>query len=203
VAAVAVLLIRHETSIKTYSQSAAEAQERGLAPIPFSFHYSSKLRLSHHPDIYVQAERRVRGTLASRFSVSELALGRQTGLLSGFLPIVATRYERQAARRFAGFRLQAEGKARVNEVEGYQFAFTARLLRPGATARQLFGRVVMLPEPFDPGDLEKTYPPGQNPTRGLLITMLATSLDNIPSATRVGDEGTLQRLFRSFRFGEG
>jgi hypothetical protein len=31
--------------------------------------------------------------------------------------------------------------------------------------------------------------------------MLATSLDNVPSATRVGDEGLLQRPYRSFRFG--
>jgi hypothetical protein len=203
VAAVAALVIRHEASLKTYKQGAGQAQERGLAPIAFSFDYSSRLRISHPSGAYVQAERRVQGALAARFSVSELALGRQTGLISGFLPIVATRYERQAERRFEGFRLQSEGKARVNDVEGYQFAFTARLVQPGARARQLFGRVVMLPEPFDVGDPEKPYPLGQSPTRGLLVTMLATSLDNIPSATRVGDEGPLQRPFRSFRFGGG
>ena len=47
------------------------------------------------------------------------------------MPVVATRYERQAARDYDGFRLQFEGRARVNEVEGYQFAFTARLERRG------------------------------------------------------------------------
>jgi hypothetical protein len=33
-----------------------------------------------------------------------------------------------------------------------------------------------------------------------MITMLATTLDKVPSATRLGDEGVLQRPFRSFRF---
>ena len=60
----------------------------------------------------------------------------------------------------------------------------------------------MLPEPYDPTDPEVEYPPGKNPTAGLVITMLATSLDNVPSATRVGDEGLLQRPYRSFRFGK-
>jgi hypothetical protein len=201
IAVVVALAIRHEVSIKSYSQSEADARERGLTAIPFHFDYSRKLHLSRPPGKYVQIERRQGETLVSRFSVSELGLGEQEGLVSGFMPIVATRYERLAARRYEGFRLQFEGRARVNEVEGYQFAFTARLVRPGRTARQLFGREVMLPEPFDPTDPGKAYPPGRKPTRGLVITMLATSLDNVPSPTRVGDEGILQRPYRSFRFG--
>ena len=49
-------------------------------------------------------------------------------------------------------------------MEGYQYAFTARLRAAGArAARQLFGRVVMLPEPYDTGDPDKPYPPGQTP----------------------------------------
>jgi hypothetical protein len=201
VAAAAVLLIRQEAQVKSFQQTEADARQRGLAPISFHFDYSRKLRRSRPAATYVQLERRIRGTLASRFTVSELRLGRQQGQVSGFMPVVATRYERQAARDYDGFRLQFEGRARVNEVEGYQFAFTARLERAGAPARQLFGRVVMLPEPFDPTDTEAEYPPGETPTAGLVITMLATSLDNVPSATRVGDEGLLQRPYRSFRFG--
>jgi hypothetical protein len=200
VAAIA-LVVRKEASIDTYVQSAAEARDRGLAPIPFRFDYSSKLVLSTPPGDYVQAEREVKGTLFGRFTISPLRLRKERGLVSGFLPIVASEYERRAARRFSRFRLQFEGRARLNEVEGYQFAFTSRLLRPGRPPRQLFGRVVMLPEPFDPEDPEKPWPPGESPTRGLLITMLSTTLDKVPSATRVGDEGILQRPFRSFRFG--
>jgi hypothetical protein len=116
------------------------------------------------------------------------------------MPILATELERKAARAYDHFRLQFEGRARVNDVEGYQFAFSARLAQQGNRPRQLFGRVVMLPEPYDTTDPNKDYPPGQEPTRGLKLTMLATTLDNVPSATRVGDQGILQRPFRSFRF---
>jgi hypothetical protein len=202
VAVIAVaVVIRKEAEVHSYHQTEADARQRGLTPVPFQFDYSKRLRRSQPSGEYVQLERRPKGTLANRFTVSELRLGRQQGQVSGFMPVVATRYERQAAREYTGFRLQFEGRARVNEVEGYQFAFTARLERPGKPVRQLFGRVVMLPEPYDPTDPGVEWPAGQNPTRGLVITMLATSLDNVPSATRVGDEGLLQRPYRSFRFG--
>ena len=113
-----------------------------------------------------------------------------------------TDLQRDAPRRYDGFRLQFEGRARVNEVEGYQFAFTGRGFRGRAgEPRQLFGRIVVLPEPYDYEDPEQEHPPGKNPTRGVLITMLATTLDEPDSPTRVGDEGILQRPFRSFRFG--
>ena len=199
--AAAAIVIRSEAEVQSYRQTEAGARQRGLASIPFNFDYSRKLDRSHPADAYVQLERRVKGTLANRFTVTELRLGRQEGQISGFMPVVATRYERQAAREYDGFRLAFEGRARVNDVEGYQFAFTARLKQRGKPARQLFGRVVMLPEPYDPTDPEREYPAGQTPTAGLVITMLATSLDNVPSATRVGDEGLLQRPYRSFRFG--
>jgi hypothetical protein len=195
------LLVRSQVATKTYRQSAGDATARGLAPIPFHFDHSRKLKISKPPGTYVQAERRVGGTLAARFTVSPMRLGLHRGLVSGFMPIVATAHERKAARTYDGFRLAFEGRARVNEVEGYQFAFTARLVREGLPARQLFGRVVLLPEPFDVGDPETPYPSGSSPTRGLAITMLATSLDNVASATRVGDEGILQKPYRSFRFG--
>jgi hypothetical protein len=197
----AALVVRHEASIKSFKQTEADARRRGLAPIPFHFDHSRKLRLSRRAGTYASLERRQGGTLVGRFTVSELEIGRQEGQVSGFMPIVATRYERDAARRYKAFRLQFEGRARVNDVEGYQFAFTARLERPGGAARQLLGRVVMLPEPYDHQDPKVAYPAGQVPAQGLLITMLATSLDNVPSATRVGDEGLLQRPYRSFRFG--
>jgi hypothetical protein len=205
VAAAAALAVRSASAVHTYKQSAKDASARGLAPIPFHFDYSSKMKKRPPGDGYVVVERSVGGTLAGRFTVSELELDSRLarGLVAGFMPIVATRHEEQAARNYTGFRLAFEGRARVNEVEGYQFAFSAKLVQPGKTARQLFGRIVLLPEPYDLNDPEKPYPAGERPTRGLVITMLATTLDHIPSPTRVGDEGILQRPFRSFRFGSG
>jgi hypothetical protein len=195
------LVIRSEAAVKSYHQGVDDASARGLTPIPFHFDYSRSMKLTRPAGAYVRVERKVNGTLSGQLTVSELEIGRQSGLVSGFMPLVATRYERMAAHTYPGFRLAFEGRSRVNEVEGYQFAFTARLERPGRTARELFGRVVMLPEPFDANDPGKPYPEGSIPTRGILITMLATTLDKISSPTRVGDEGILQRPFRSFRFG--
>jgi hypothetical protein len=133
--------------------------------------------------------------------VSLFRMERRPGRLAGYLPLVSTDLQREAARRYDHFRLQFEGRARVNEVEGYQFAFTARLPRPGEDPRQLFGRIVMLPEPHDYDEPDQEHPPGQNPTRGVLLTMLATTLDEPDAPARVGDEGILQRPFRSFRYG--
>jgi len=201
VAGAVALVIRTEAATDSYHQGVDDAHARGLTAIPFHFDYASTMKLTRPPGAYVRVERRLHDTLSGRLTVSELEIGPQRGLVSGFMPIVATRYERKAARSYKGFRLAFEGRARVNEVEGYQFAFSARLERPGRTARQLFGRTVMLPEPYDANDPGKPYPEGQIPTRGILIAMLATTLDKIPSPTRVGDEGILQKPFRSFRFG--
>jgi hypothetical protein len=201
VAAGIALLIRHEAATRSYHQGVADARARGLTTIPFNFDYSRSMKLTRPPGAYVRIERSRNGVPLGRFTVAGLEIGRQRGFVSGFMPIVATRYEHDAARSFKGFRLAFEGRARVNEVEGYQFAFTARLERPGHRARLLLGRVVMLPEPYDAEDPGKPYPNGGIPTRGILITMLATTLDHVSAATRVGDEGILQRPFRSFRFG--
>jgi hypothetical protein len=201
VAVAVALVIRGASAIKSYHQGVDDARARGLTPIPFHFDYSRSMKLTRPPGAYVRIQRTVNGTLSGRLTVSELEIGPQRGLVSGFMPIVATRYERKAAQSYKGFRLAFEGRARVNMVEGYQFAFTAKLEQPGRTARQLFGRFVMLPEPYDANDPGTPYPDGQIPARGILITMLATTIDHIPSPTRVGDQGVLQRPFRSFRFG--
>jgi hypothetical protein len=199
---VAALVIRSEAAVGSYQQTESDARERGLNPIEFNFDHSRKLELSKPQGAYVRAERRRDGELVASLTVSPFRMERREGFIAGYLPLVATDLQRDAARRYDHFRLQFEGRARVNEVEGYQFAFTARLARAnGGEPRQLFGRIVVLPEPYDYEEPEKEHPPGQNPTRGLLITMLATTLDEPDSPTRVGDEGILQKPFRSFRFG--
>jgi hypothetical protein len=201
VGGIAALVIRSEAEVKSYQQTESDARARGLDPVEFRFDHSRKLSLSKPGGAYVKAERRRRGELVASFTVAPVEMERRGGFLAGYLPLVATDLEREAARRYDRFRLQFEGRARVNEVEGYQFAFTARLPRPGGEPRQLFGRIVVLPEPYDYDEPDKEHPPGRNPTRGLLFTMLATTLDEPDSPTRVGDEGILQRPFRSFRFG--
>lgn len=201
VALIAVLLISKEASVASYTQTAGDARARGLEPLEFRFDRSSRLELSKPTGAYVQAERTKDGVLVARFTVRPFRMERRPGALASYLPLIAVDLQRADARRYENFRLQFEGRARVNEVEGYQYAFTTRLRQEGRPPRQLFGRVVVLPEPYSYEDPEAEYPPGRNPTRGVLLTMLATTLDEAPSATRVGDEGILQRPFRSFRYG--
>lgn len=199
--AIAVRLISSEPTVASYVQTSADAQARALEPLEFRFDRSTKLRLSKPSGAYVQAQRTRDGVLVARFTVSPFRMRPRPGALASYLPLVATDLVRAEERRHDRFRLQFEGRARVNEVEGYQYAFTARLHQQGRPPRQLFGRVVLLPEPYSYEDPETEYPPGRNPSRGVLLTMLTTSLDEAPSATRVGDEGILQRPFRSFRYG--
>ena len=201
-AGVAALVIRSEAETKSYQQTESDARERGLNPIEFRFDHSRKLPLSKPPGAYVRAERRRNGELVASMTVSPFRMERREGFIAGYLPLVATDLQRDAARRYDHFRLQFEGRARVNEVEGYQFAFTARLARadggePGSCSAASW----CCPSPTTTTTPSKEHPPGQNPTRGLLITMLATTLDEPDSPTRVGDEGILQKPFRSFRFG--
>jgi hypothetical protein len=201
VALSAVLLISKEASIDSYVQTEGDARARGLEPLEFRFDRSTKLRLSKPAGAYVRAERTKDGVLVARFTVSPFRMERRPGALASYLPLIATDLQRADARRYEHFRLQFEGRARVNKVEGYQYAFTTRLRQAGKPPRQLFARVVVLPEPYSYEEPDTEYPPGRNPTRGVLLTMLATTLDEAPSATRVGDEGILQRPFRSFRYG--
>ncbi len=200
---IAALVIASSAGVDTYRQSERDAAARGLPPIAFVFDHSTKLAITKPAGAYVQAERRSGGKMAARFTVSPFRFRPQPGLASGYLPIVATRLEEDSARRYEGFRLQFEGRARVNEVEGYQYAFRARLPQEGKSPRQLFGRVVMLPEPYDLDDPGKPYPAGEAAGSGVLITMLSTTLDTPAEPIRVGDEGSLQRPFRSIRFGDG
>jgi hypothetical protein len=132
--------------------------------------------------------------------IEPIELERGRGLVSGYLPITTLDLERQAARQYDGYRLQFEGRSRVNDAEGYQIAFNAQLRQPGRSPRQLLGRIVVLPEPYDPGEPEKPYPEGEGPTRGLLVTLLATTLDEVSEAQNVGDTGILKKPFRSLRF---
>jgi hypothetical protein len=201
VALIAVLVVSKEGSVQSYVQTEGDARARALEPLEFRFDRSSKLKLSKPTGAYVRAERTKDGVLVARFTVSPFEMDRRPGALASYLPLLVTDLQRADARRYENFRLQFEGRARVNEVEGYQYAFTTRLRDPGRPPRQLFGRVVILPEPYSYEDPETEYPPGRNPTRGALLNMLATTLDEAPSATRVGDEGILQRPFRSFRYG--
>jgi hypothetical protein len=199
---IAALVISHEAGVGTYRQTEADAvSEKAVTLLAFQFDHPTKLKVTKPADAYVKVEKTPNGLLASRFTVSPFRFQPEPGLVSGYLPIIATRLEKDATRRYKGFRLNFEGRARVNEVEGYQYAFRAQLPREGKPDRQ----------PVQPGRdpsaalrLEQPGRPvsgGQDAGPRRPITILSTSLDTPNDPVRVGDEGALKQLFRSFRFG--
>src|SRR5687767_4179476 len=98
--AVAALVIRSEAEVRSYRQTRADARERGLEPVDFRFDHSRKLSLSKPAGAYVKAERRRGDELVASFTVAPFEMERRAGFLAGYLPLVATDLERDAARRY-------------------------------------------------------------------------------------------------------
>ena len=146
----------------------------------------------------VRLERRRGGLYLESFAVEPLALPPFRGDASGLLPVYAEREIAVLRRRFAPFELMREGKARVNQVPGYEVQFQARLGR-----RRLFGRVVLLPEPAPGEDLANPSGVLENARarRGVRLVLLSTPAGGSVHAFDVGAHGDLKTTFRSFRFG--
>lgn len=200
--AIGTALFKAETAERTFQQTLADSKARDLEPLEFNFDYSKAFQLTRPAGSYVQIEQSKDGVLISRMRVSPIDIEPQSGRPSGYLPLVSVDLERRAARRYPKFRLRFEGRSRVNFAEGYQFAFTSQLIQKDKPPRQLFGRTVVILEPHDLSDPAKPYPKGEAPTKGVLIEMLATTLDAATDAAKVGDTGRLKLPFRTFRFGD-
>lgn len=125
--------------------------------------------------------------LINRMTVVPLQIEDRPGTIGGRLPLDAIPYERRARERYDGYRPVLEGRTRLNGVEGYQIAFSARYTDPTGLKRRMLGKIVLIPEPLD------------DPSRGLAIEMLATTLAGVPQATQVGNRGALTRPYRSLR----
>jgi hypothetical protein len=147
----------------------------------------------------VRVQRTREGLFLDSFAVEPLALPRFRGNVSGLLPAYADREIAALRARFpTEFELVREGKARVNQVPGYDVQFQSRLGK-----RRLFGRLVLLPRPAAGEDLAN--PTGElNNDRsrsGVRILMLSTPAAGTVRTRDVGARGGLKTPFRSFRFG--
>jgi len=155
-------------------------------PVPFSFRYRGLYRTAPDPGGYAKVQRRSNGRLEDSFAVEPLRIGPYQGSLSGELPLYATGYIRELARRYAGFTLRGEGKTRVNTVPAYNVFYTAHV-----EGRLMYGRdVLILPE--RPGVRE-----------GVDIVMLTSPRANreVSSPLLVASAGILETPLRSFTFG--
>jgi hypothetical protein len=168
--------------------------------LEFNFRYPDAMQraATRAPEI-VRVERTRKGLFLDSFAVEPLALPPFRGNVSGLLPVYADQEIAALRKRFPDeFELTREGKARVNQVPGYDVQFRARL-----GERRLFGRLVILPRPAAGEDL--VNPTGElendRSRTGVRILMLATPASGAVRPRDVGARGNLKTPFRSFRFG--
>jgi hypothetical protein len=168
--------------------------------LEFNFRYPDAMhRVKPAGQELVRVQRTRDGLFLDSYAVEPLALPPFRGNVSGLLPAYADREIAALRKRFPSqFELVREGKARVNQVPGYDVQFQSRLGK-----RRLFGRLVLLPQPAPGEDL--TNPTGElNNDRsrsGVRILMLSTPAAGTVRTRDVGARGLLKTPFRSFRFG--
>jgi len=157
------------------------------SPPAFNFAYGDRLE-PVDPDgargEAVALEERRGSLFVQSFAVRTFELPAYQGDPAAILPVVAEQERASLQRRFAEFELVGEGKARINEVPGYELAFKARL-----GERRLLGRVVLLPEPV----------PGSR--HAVALELLGTPVSGITDARDIGNNAVLKPPLRSFRFG--
>lgn len=149
-------------------------------PVAFNFVYGGGLA----PAGAAKVEQRIGSVFVQSMEVGEMRLPAYRGDPGGTLPILADRLAGELSRRYAGFRLVGEGRARINESPGYGIAWSGRV-----AGRRIFGRDYLL-VPDEPA-----------PRAGARVALRSTYRGGVSSALDVGSVGALKRSLRSFRFG--
>jgi hypothetical protein len=149
-------------------------------PIAFNFVY----RAPFHRLAPVSGELARVGSRSQTFAVRDLKLPAYRGDAAGFLPLYAAQQEAQMARAFPGFVWRADGRANINQQQGFEIVFQFR--RPGGPLT--YGRRVLLV-------------PSVTARDGVDILVTAPRSSAIVRADDIGHNGGLKTALRSFRFG--
>lgn len=151
--------------------------------VPFGFRYRGLYRTAPEPGGYVRIARASSGGLDASFAVAPLRLPPYSGSVTGELPLRAAAYIRALQRRFAGFRLQGEGKTRISStLAGYDVRYSALV-----GGRRLSGRDVIL------------MPKTAHPRAGVVLRMLADERASV--AKPVATQGVLEKPLKTFSLG--
>jgi hypothetical protein len=142
-------------------------------------------RVAPNPGELLRLENRSGAGLLQRFLVRPLHLAPYRGDVFGVLPLyAATVTMREIRQDYPDAIERGEGKARINELPGYQVIFQTNVGGHVAYGR----RILLLPD--EPGVRE-----------GAQLEMLVTRSPAVPRADAVGGNGPLKTPLRSFRFG--
>jgi hypothetical protein len=149
------------------------------APIAFNFVYRAPFhKLTPHAGELARA-----GSKDQSFSVRELRLPAYRGDAAGFLPLYAAQQEAPMRRALPGFAWRDDGRANVNQQQGYEIVFQYR-----PNGKLVYGRRIFLL-------------PSLTARQGVDIWVLAPRSPAIVTADDVGHNGGLKTSLRSFRFG--
>jgi hypothetical protein len=151
--------------------------------VPFSFKYKGLYRTAPNPGGYVRVAHSPGGRLEDSYAVAPLRLDGYQGSVTGELPVFTTGYTRALARRFAGFRLEGEGKTRISStLGGYEVLYSALV-----DGQKMYGRDVML------------LPERRGAREGVVIEMLSSRPATVSKP--VGSSGVLEKPLKTFTFG--
>ena len=155
---------------------------------PFHFSYRGLYRTTPEPGGFIRVQSHSpSGRLEYSFAVNPLELPSYRGAVLGEVPLYASTYISELSRRYPGFVLRGEGKARLNsKLGGYQVAYTRTV-----GGRRMLGRNVLL--------LHER--PGQR--SGVEVVMLTAPGANpqITEPLEVGSTGVLLRPLKTFALG--
>jgi hypothetical protein len=160
----------------------AEAKRAVVVRGPVAFNFVYRAPFARLPPQDGEAARV--GSRSQIFAVRTLNLPPYRGDAAGFLPLYAAQQEAAMARRFPGFVWRSDGRANINQQQGFEIVFQFR--SPGGPLT--YGRRVFLV-------------PSVTAREGADILITAPRSPAIVRADDVGRNGGLKTALRSFRFG--
>jgi hypothetical protein len=117
------------------------------------------------------------------FAVRDLRVAPYKGDAAGMLPVLAAQLESRMERELPGFQWRYDGRANVNQIQGYEILFQYR-----PNGKLAYGRRILLL-------------PTVTATRGVDLLLLSPRMNSVIRYDAVGRNGGLKTALRSFRFG--
>jgi hypothetical protein len=133
---------------------------------------------------YARVEQRTGGRLVQAIEFDPVRLPPYSGDVSGELPLFANSYIARLAARTPAFRLESEGKTRIDRFPGYYVSFTTVL-----AGRIMFGKdIIFMPRLTRVRD-------------GVIVAIRSAPGAPVLVPDQIGLVGPLQTPVHSFRFG--
>lgn len=185
VAAVALVLLAAAVAIalRMRADDTVELVHRAQPAFTLLYAPAELQRVAPRPGELVRLHARGPGVALS-VTVRPLRLPPYPGVAGGELPVYAERHRAALRRWLEDFELRDEGKARINDVPGYQLGY-----RAGSAPRRIYGRDVLL------------VPDAAGARDGVVLRFLQRNTGPALGPSDLNAIHLAKKAFRSFRFG--